>query len=216
MDARGRRRTRRHLLPLLVLLTWPGNDARGEQTAGEILAAQPADLRERLLVDRVVLLQEFGEQGKPYGGYVHALVLFEQAPSRAFELLIQTARQTEYRPELRSVEIVERFERGNVSEQRMKIMLMRITTRIRYEWDPTRGVIRWALDPAFDNDLSRVEGFWELYSLDESRTLARFGALIDVGPALPAFLQDYATRKKLPEAMERTRMWIDSDGSYRP
>ena len=44
----------------------------------------------------------------------------------------------------------------------------------------------------------------------------RFGSRIDVGPALPAFLQDMATRSKLPEAMQNVRRWVDSGGTWRP
>ena len=58
--------------------------------------------------------------------------------------------------------------------------------------------------------------FWELYELDEKRTLARFGTALEVGPALPTFLQDMVTRSKLPASIEHCRKWVNSDGTYRP
>jgi hypothetical protein len=98
----------------------------------------------------------------------------------------------------------------------MKLMLMKGRYRARYHWSLAEGRIRWALDPSYDNDLAVLEGSWDLFGLEPGRTLGRFGTKIDVGAALPAFVQDYATRKRVPEAMENTRKWIDSGGSYRP
>ena len=67
-----------------------------------------------------------------------------------------------------------------------------------------------------ENDLRDVSGFWQLYDLDETHTLARFGTRVDVGPALPGFLQDYATRKNVPQTMDHVRRWVDSNGTWRP
>ena len=74
----------------------------------------------------------------------------------------------------------------------------------------------WELDPHFDNDLAGLVGFWEFYPLEDGRTLGRSGARVDVGPAVPASLQDWITRKNLPQSMEHVRQWVDSGGSYRP
>ena len=76
--------------------------------------------------------------------------------------------------------------------------------------------IRWQLDSGFDNDVDRIEGFWELYELDEGRTLARFGTVVDVGPVLPGFVQGWITQRNLPKSIEHCRKWVDSDGTYRP
>ena len=52
--------------------------------------------------------------------------------------------------------------------------------------------------------------------MEDGRTLGRSGTSVDVGSAVPAFLQDWLTRKKLPQTMERVRLWVDSGGTYRP
>ena len=46
-------------------------------------------------------------------------------------------------------------------------------------------------------------------------TLGRSGTSVDVGPAVPAFLQDWISRKNLPRTMERVRLWVNSDGKYK-
>ena len=42
------------------------------------------------------------------------------------------------------------------------------------------------------------------------------GTSVDVGPAVPAMLQDWITRKNVPETMKRVQRWVESDGSDRP
>jgi hypothetical protein len=139
-------------------------------------------------------------------------VIFEQPVSRAFGLLAQTARQREYRPELDSIETVERLGDGTVDEHRLRMMFIDIRYRLRSRVDAAKRRIQWELAPGFDNDLARVDGSWELYALEEGRTLGVFGTVVEVGAGLPAFLQDYVTRKNLPRTLERCRRWVDGDG----
>jgi hypothetical protein len=145
-----------------------------------------------------------------------ALVLFEKPRDRVIQLMLQTDRQTEYRPEVAKFDIVDRLSDGVVMAQEMRIMLTPIRFWLRFQWDPRAGRISWALDPRFPNDLRVLEGYWELREVDAEHTLGRTGTQVDVGEALPAFLQDAATRNNLRDTLDRCRRWIDSDGRYRP
>jgi len=96
------------------------------------------------------------------------------------------------------------------------ILFQRHVFRIAYQLLPGLRRIEWNLDECFDNDLAHVSGFGELHEMADGRTLGRSGSSIDVGPAVPAILQDWITRKDVPETMKRVRMWVDSKGTYRP
>jgi hypothetical protein len=186
--------------------------AAGEGSpAGLILDAQPRDVVTRLFEKKVVLLENTGK-----GSVVEALVLFQQPRAKALDLLTQTARQSEFRPELAEVIEIERTPEGSIEEQRMKIMFVSVVYRLRYQVDPGAALIQWRLDDRFENDLRDVQGSWELFELDAGNTLGRFGTVVDVGPALPGMLQDWATRKNVPQTLDRTRRWVDSDGKWRP
>jgi len=209
---------RRELLLVALVGVLFAGIARGDVTEAveHALAGQPPGVVRRLLDENVVILSdsEPGRSGDPTE--VRGLVLFAQPRSRVLQLLLQTARQIEYRPDLEKIETVERFADGEVDEQEMRIMLMRISYWLRYRWDLSAARITWGLDPRFPNDLHTTEGYWELEEIDDVHTLGRFGTRVDVGPALPAFLQEIATRKNLPLTLDRCRRWIDSDGRYRP
>jgi hypothetical protein len=147
---------------------------------------------------------------------VLALVLFAKPRNEVIRLFTQTERQIEYRSDLERIETVERFENGNVDEHHMRILFVDIRYRLRNRWDTRTGRFGWELDPTFDNDVRAIQGFWELYELDASRTLGRIGSQVDVGPALPGFLQRSVARKNLLRTLERCRRWVDTTGSDGP
>ena len=140
-------------------------------------------------------------------------VIFEQPVSRAFQLLAQTSRQKEYRPELDAIETVEcarRRQRGRAPPARSCSSTS--ATVFAIASTPRGGASAGSSRPGFENDLERVDGSWELYALEDGRTLGVFGTVVEVGAGMPAFLQDYVTRKNLPRTLERCRRWVDGDG----
>ena len=183
-------------------------------TAESILAQEPPELVERLFEEKMLLVEVVKKQGE--GTLFVAYVLFEQPRRRVVELLVQPERQREYRPELRHLEVVERGPDTRVDEHRLKIMFTNVVYRLRVRRDRATERLSWHLDPSFDNDLRRMQGFWELHEFDEDRTLARFGSIVDVGRAVPRVLQDVLSRKTVLRTVENTRKWVDSDGRWRP
>jgi hypothetical protein len=181
-------------------------------SAQALLDAQPAERREALLEERLVLLPSDGQAE----GQVEALVLFAQPADRVWELLLARERQREYRPELTSLAVVEQTGDGVVEEQHLKIAFLSVAYRLRDRFDADTRTITWQLDPSFESTLEHVSGYWELHPLDAERTLARFGTRVSVSAAVPGFLQNGITRKNVPESLENTRQWVDSNGRWRP
>jgi hypothetical protein len=183
-------------------------------TAESILAQHPPELVERLFEKKMLVVELEDEEG---GGTLFvAYVVFEKPRNRVMELLIQPERQREYRPELRYIEVVERGPDRRVDEHRLRIMFTEVVYRLCMRRDPATGRLSWNLDPSFDNDLRRMQGFWELYELGEDRTLGRFGSTVDVGPVVPRQLQDALSRRTVFRTVNNTRKWVDSDGQWRP
>jgi len=205
------------LLLLAQVATGAGESPQADQgrvTAESILAQEPPELVERLFEEKTLLVEVAKKEDE--GTLFVAYVLFEKPRSRVVHLLIQAERQREYRPELRYIEVVERGPDTRVDEHRIKIMFTSVVYRLRVRRDRATERLSWHLDPSFDNDLRRVQGFWELHELGENRTLARFGSSVDVGGAVPRMMQDALSRKTVVRTVENTRKWVDSDGRWRP
>ncbi len=205
-----------HHLFALIAISLAASDGRATPASAEqLLASEPPELVERLLRDRLMILEEV-DGGRD--SFVIAYVIFERSMDDVVALLRQAERQMEYRPELRSVETVEVLEDGRVDEQRLRVVFTSLVYRIRYREKLAEGRLEWSLDPRFDNDVAKLEGFWELrpYASDSGRTLARFGSNVDVGRAVPRFLQRGMSRRTVVRYLENCRQWIDSDGVWRP
>jgi hypothetical protein len=227
-NQRGRRAKKRNrlavavaMLACLLLLAQVTSGAgespqaqREPATAEGILAQEPPELVEQLFEKKMLLIEVTKKEGE--GTLFVAYVLFEKPRSRVVHLLTQPERQTEYRPELRYIEVVERGPDTRVDEHCLKVMFTNVVYRLRMRRDRETERLSWHLDPSFDNDLRRMQGFWELYQFGEDRTLGRFGSTVDVGRAVPRMLQDALSRKTVLRTVENTRKWVDSDGRWRP
>jgi len=234
LDAPRRSRLRRHACRLVVYATLlvaaqavaqdvpavlasqtraPASEST--RSAETILASQPSDLVDRLMQEKMIVFQEIREEGPLRGGIVNAYVIFEPPIDRVYPLLAQSDRQIEFRPELRSIETIEMGPHGPIDEQRLRILFRTYIFRLEYRLHPEQRRIEWLLDERFDNDLARLAGYWELFEMADGRTLGRSGTSVDVGPAVPAFLQDWISRKNLPVTMKRVQRWVDSEGGSR-
>ena len=105
-----------------------------------------------------------------------------------------------------------------MDDQSLRILFTDIVYRLRYRDLPGSGRLEWTLDAEFDNDVRRLEGFWQFhpYASDPRRTLAHFGSSLDVGPMLPRMIQKRLSRKTILRYVENCRQWINSDGEWRP
>jgi len=207
MGSRSWRGASRRVAVALLLAAAPAA-AQGGPDGPAIVAELPSDLRERLQAQKAVLAGHAESSTVSAQGYV----IFEQPVERVFQLLAQTARQAEYRPELESIETVARLDDGTIDEHRIRILFIGLCYRLRSHLDAAHRRISWELDPSFENELRRVEGSWELHALDARRTLGVFRTTVEVGSGIPSFVQDYLTRRNLPGTLERCRRWVDADG----
>lgn len=185
-------------------------------SAEGILEAQPPELEQRLRQERVVVLEDVSGSGPE--SFIVALVLFQQPHGKVRDMIREAERQSEYRPELISVQTVERFPGGRIDEQRIKILFTQLAYRLRYLEEADTGRITWTLDESYDNDISSMEGFWEFFAFDElpGYTLGRFGSSVDVGKGVPRFVQKGMSRKTVLGYVRNVRHWIDADGAWRP
>lgn len=198
----------------LVLLLAVSAAKASPPAAEDILANEPPEVVQRILAEKLIVLEDV--QGSGAESFVVAYVLFSRSRQEVVALLRQAKRQPEYRPELASVKTIRQLENGRIDEQRIKILFREFVYRLRYQEDAERGRFEWHLDPDFDNDFRRLDGFWELYEFRSGdRTLGRFGSSVDVG-GVPKFIQKKLSRKTVVQYVRNCREWIDSDGEWRP
>lgn len=179
-----------------------------------VLEREPPELVARLRAQGLVVLEDVAQSDPE--SFVIAWVLFAQPPDRTVALVTSPERQLEWRPDLDDVRTVAQQGEGRTDEVEMRVMFRKLLYRVQYLRDPATSRIQWALDPSFDNDLARFDGFWEFYALADGATLGRFGTRVDAGALFPASVQRSLTRRSVVGTMEACKKWVDSGGTWRP
>ena len=175
------------------------------------LAGFPTETRTELFEQGVLIRGRGPAREGESKNSIEAFVIFEASPRQVYDLLRETSRQGEFRPEVSEIREVERAARRHVDEHRLKILFRRYVYRLDYRFYPEAWRIEWRLDDRFDNDLKAVTGYWELYRLEDGRTLGRSGTRVQVGAAVPKFLADWITRINLPKSMKNVRAWVNAN-----
>jgi len=200
---------------LLGMLVAAGLGLGGAKPTGEsVLSQEPPELAQRLRERGIVVMEDVASDER--ATFVVAFVIFAQPRERAIALVADPKRQLEWRTDLSGVETVETVADSRVDEVRIRVLFRELVYRVKYHRDPETDRISWALDPRFENDLDRFDGFWEFYPLENGGTLGRFGTRVDAGIAVPAFMQRDLTRRSVVGTMENCRRWVDSNGAWRP
>ncbi len=74
----------------------------------------------------------------------------------------------------------------------------------------------WTLDKTADNDVKETTGQWKLHELEPGKsTLAEYTIAVDTGKFVPQFIEDYLTRKDLPQILNALRKRVESDGKWK-
>ncbi len=162
----------------------------------------------------VIMDEDTSKEGGDQKRYIRAAMIFEQPIEKAWKLVRQTEMQHRFLPDLKKCELVKRTPEGDRVDFHVEIAMFDIDYRVHHHYDDENCHLRWHLDPEYDNDMKRVDGYWKLYKLDENRTLARYGTKVEVISIIPEFIMKRLTKSNLPVNMEAYYKYVQSGGTY--
>lgn len=169
----------------------------------------------RLNAGEIVILDKDQSTGKEAQRFIQAAIIFDQPVDTVWKLFRQTERQAQYLPHLYKAVKVEDQGISDKVDFLLKFSLIKIDYRVQHNFDPANYYFYWSLDPGHKNDLKRLEGYWKLFKIDDSRTLARYGTIVNTSGLIPKSIQEYLTRKDLPQSLEAVKKYINSSGEYK-
>ncbi len=171
------------------------------------------DQVKKVKAGEIVILDEDKSEGADQKRFIRAAMIFDQPLEKTWKLFKATEKQHRYLPDLDSCELVQRDDKGDKVDFHVKLIL-NIDYRIMHHYDEENYKLWWHLDPDFDNDMKQVDGYWQLFKLDDKRTLARYGTRVEVTSIIPEFVMKKLTRDNLPVNMEAAYKYIQSGGEY--
>jgi hypothetical protein len=209
------------LLSIMALLPPAGVDAAGKTPPpGALTDQEPTAYQgltpeqvERVRQDEIVILDRPETvEGRQM---ITAAFVFNQDIDTVWTLMTSGWRQEEYLPNLKRSQLIKKWNGGDILEMTVEIMGVSIQYRVLGKRDKSKYHSSWTLDPGFDNDMKEVSGFFQFYWIDAGHTLARYGSWVEVGIWIPRTVQEYMTKKNLPEALGAQKKFVDSGGTYK-
>jgi hypothetical protein len=169
---------------------------------------------ERVKKGEIVLLDKDTSEGGDQERMIEAAMIFDQPIDKAWSVIRRTELQHRYLPDLDNCVLVKRDDKGDLVDFHVKIAMFTIDYRINHHYDDLNCHLWWHLDPGYDNDMKRVDGFWKLYKIDDAHTLARYGTRVEVISIIPDFIMERLTKSNLPVNMEAYYKNVQAGGTY--
>jgi hypothetical protein len=153
--------------------------------------------------------------GQSAGRGVGAIVIDRSVPE-VWAVVSRYEDKAEYQPRLKTVTVLER----QLGRLRVKMEIDAALMTARYTgWfslDDAAHTIHWSLDrAATDNNIRDVDGEYRLFEVSRSRTLLVYRTFVDTGRSVPKWIQDFMTRKSIPNLLGAIKKRVESGGTYR-
>ena len=146
---------------------------------------------------------------------IQAAMIFDVNIAEAFRIIKETDKQCEFLNNCDEAILIERTDTHDIIEFRVKILAWELKYRVKHRWDNKKFRMWWTLDPSFNNDLKHLEGFWQLFYIDDTHTLGRYGTKLIVKEFIPKSVQEALTKRDLPTVLEQFRKRVNSHGKFK-
>jgi len=201
-------------------------DATGPSEGDLYLQTLAPEVRETLLRDRVYLIAgedpdspsaEGSGPAAAIKGYIRALALFNRPKERTLELMLEPGKLAWFLDDLYDSEAVARDpDLGELTRFTIKFLWIDVSFWVQHWFYPEISRYEWYIDTEnFRNGIRDNRGYWQLYALDDERTIGEYGIVVDTGIPIPRSWVERIQRRRIPGAMAQFHRYIDSDGAYR-
>src|SRR5579859_493643 len=183
--------------------------------AASTVGLSDADLAEALKGEIPVRTESFlAANGKSAGRGLGAIVI-DRPIAEAWTHLSRYEDRAEYQPRVKSVDVLDR--QADRIRARFVVDATIMTARYTawFVFAPKEHVIHWTLDTsASDNSIVAADGDYHLFEVTPSQTLVVYRTYVDSGRAISKSIQNYFTRKAIPDLLRAVKKRVESGGTY--
>lgn len=109
----------------------------------------------------------------------------------------------EFMPRVKTITLTGEGEHQAVNYT-IKVLMLNIKYTMTHQVDREAGTIQFSLDKTKKNDIADSQGFWALKP-HKNGTVIYYSVLVDTGMAVPKKIEDYLTKKDLPNILRKLR-----------
>ena len=155
---------------------------------------------------------------KPDGkraGKGKAYCVANKSPEAVYATLADYEKVSEFMPRLKKVTILDKAGEDWRVRQDLKVLFKTVSYGLNLKFSAANKRMDWTLDKKQDNDIRDTFGSWEFLPHGDGKTLIIYTIAVDTGAMIPGFLEDYLTKKDLPEVLAAMKRRTESGGKWK-
>jgi hypothetical protein len=153
-------------------------------------------------------------EGKNAGRGV-AFVEIAKGLDECWQTLLELEKQPEYLPRLKRLTFLSRTPTSARAVHEVHIVWSTYVYTMNLVFHPESHSMTFSLDKTAKNDIKDTNGSWEFFPVDAQSTLLKYSIAVDSGLFVPAFIEDYLTRRDLPKILTFFRNRVESGGTWK-
>lgn len=173
----------------------------------------PANLAELEKGEIILLDQTYTDAEGKTRGKGFAIIMVNASKEKAWKYLTDFANYKQFMPRIIVSDIYHNADGKVGVSYVLKVLFKKVKYHCMHSFDKEKGVIKYWLDNNQKNDIVSTEGMWIIIPKGD-KCLIAYTVAVDTGIAIPQAIQDFLTKKDLPNVVKAAKLRIESGGKY--
>jgi carbon monoxide dehydrogenase subunit G len=175
----------------------------------------PANIAKLDAGETILLDQTYTDKDGKTRGKGLAMVIVNAPEAQVWKYLPAFDTYTEFMPRMIGSKIYSNEGSKIGVQYELKIAIKKVKYHCMHDVHPDKGYLEWNLDASQKNDIADTTGYWVTKKHGEGKTIIAYSVSVDTGIAVPKMIQDYLTKKDLPNVVKAVKKRIESGGTYK-
>lgn len=144
-------------------------------------------------------------------GHGVVLGLINRPAQEAWNVLLDVKSHPEYMPRVVKTEIYQEEKNNEIGiRETIKIMVKSIQYHVLQKKDEATHTLTWRMDKSQKNDIADTSGYWTILPKGDNQCVAVYSVYVDSGLPVPQFVEDFLSRKDLPDVVDAVKKRTES------
>jgi len=194
------------LIPLLVLTPLLFSFRVHDVQAAAPIFSRPLSAAEFAQIEGGEILLDSQKVSTPDGttrGRALAVGYIRASKDKLMDTLLDYTSYPQYMPRMKKAEIYERTS-AQVNVKFTIKLVITVVYHLKHYFNRPAGTMTWELDRSKPNDIRDTTGSW-FFQPYRNGCIAYYSVTLDSGHAIPGWLEDYMTKRDLPNILRALR-----------
>jgi ribosome-associated toxin RatA of RatAB toxin-antitoxin module len=155
-----------------------------------------------------IILESQTSSGANGSGSGLAIAFIQASKDKVIDTILKYEDYPKFMPHVKSTEVYKRTDSQVDVRFTVDVAFKKISYCRTIQVDRAAGTIVWSLDKTRKNDIADTEGFWG-FKPYKNGIIVYYMASVDSGLAVPKMVEDYLTKRDLPNIVKSIRKRVE-------